>query len=77
MVRDNGMSVALVGAAGRVTMKPVTVVRDLGTSVEVAAGLTPADRVIDNPPDSLRPGDQVRTAAPTAPATGGGAHANG
>ncbi|HEV7383958.1 MAG TPA: efflux RND transporter periplasmic adaptor subunit, partial [Phenylobacterium sp.] len=75
MFRDSGMSVALVGAAGRVTMKPVTVVRDLGTTVEVAAGLTPADRVIDNPPDSLRPGDQVRIAAPAARATGGGARA--
>jgi RND family efflux transporter MFP subunit len=77
MFRDNGMSVALVGAAGRVTMKPVTLVPDLATAVEVAAGLTAADRVIDSPPDSLRPGDQVRIAAPAAPATGGGARANG
>jgi RND family efflux transporter MFP subunit len=77
MFRDNGMSVALVGAGGRVTMKPVTVVRDLGTTVEVAAGLTPADRVIDNPPDSLRPGDPVRIAVPTTRASGGGAHAKG
>jgi multidrug efflux system membrane fusion protein len=77
MFRDNGMSVALVGAGGRVTMKPVTVVRDLGTTVEVAAGLTPADRVIDNPPDSLRPGDQVHIAVPTTRASGGGANAKG
>jgi RND family efflux transporter MFP subunit len=77
MFRDNGMSVALVGAGSRVTMKPVTVVRDLGTTVEVAAGLTPADRVIDNPPDSLRPGDPVRIAVPTTRASGGGAHAKG
>ena len=58
-------------------MRPVTVVRDLGTTVEVAAGLTPADRVIDNPPDSLRPGDQVRIAVPAARTTAGGAHAKG
>ncbi len=77
MFRDTGMSVALVGAGGHVTMKPVSVVRDLGTTVEVAAGLTPADRVIDNPPDSLRPGDQVRIAVPAARTTGGGAHAKG
>nr|MEA2797236.1 rane fusion protein multidrug efflux system [Phenylobacterium sp.] len=77
MFRDNGMSVALIGANGRVAMKPVTIVRDLGTTVEVAAGLTPADRVIDNPPDSLRPGDQVRIAVPTARKTAGGAHAKG
>ena len=78
MFRDSGMSVALVGAGNRVTMKPVTIVRDLGTTVEVAAGLTPTDRVIDNPPDSLRPGDQVRIAVPAArTAAGGGTHAKG
>ena len=77
MFRDSGMSVALVGAGNRVTMKPVTVVQDLGTTVEVAAGLTPADRVIDNPPDSLRPGDPVRIAVPTTRASGGAAHAKG
>jgi RND family efflux transporter MFP subunit len=77
MFRDNGMSVALVGAGGRVTMKPVTVVQDLGTTVEVAGALTSADRVIDSPPDSLRPGDQVRIAVPAARTTAGGAHAKG
>jgi RND family efflux transporter MFP subunit len=75
MFRNDGMSVALVGPANRVTMRKLTIVRDLGTSVVVAAGLTPADKVIDNPPDSLRPGDQVRIAAATAPATGAAAHA--
>ncbi|MDB5494942.1 MAG: efflux transporter, family, subunit [Phenylobacterium sp.] len=77
MFRDTGASVALVGAGGRVAMKPVTIVRDLGTTVEVASGLTPADRVIDNPPDSLRVGDQVRIAAPAVRAAGAGAHVTG
>ena len=77
MFRDNGMSVAVVGAGGRVAMKPVTIVRDLGTTVEVAAGLTQADRVIDTPPDSLRAGDQVQIAAPSARTTGEGANAKG
>jgi RND family efflux transporter MFP subunit len=75
MFRNTGMSVALVGPGDRVTMKKLTIVRDLGTTVVVAGGIPPADRVIDNPPDSLRPGDQVRIAAATAPATGAGAHA--
>ncbi len=77
MFRDSGMSVATVGAGNRVVMKPVAVVRDLGTTVEVAAGLTPADRVIDSPPDSLRAGDQVRIAATSAASAGGSAHAAG
>ena len=60
---DTGMSLALVGADGRVAIRPVRISRDLGSSVEIASGLTPADRVIDNPPDSLRQGDLVRVAA--------------
>jgi RND family efflux transporter MFP subunit len=57
---DDGTAVATVGAGGRVTIKPVTIVRDLGTAVEIASGLTKRDRVIDSPSDSLRQGDQVR-----------------
>ncbi len=60
---DNGTQVALIGAANRVVIKPVTILRDYGTSVEIAAGLTRRDRVIDNPPDSLRAGDGVRVSA--------------
>jgi RND family efflux transporter MFP subunit len=57
---DNGTEVALVGGGNHVVVKPVTILRDDGTTVEIASGLTRHDRVIDNPPDSLRAGDQVR-----------------
>jgi RND family efflux transporter MFP subunit len=57
---ENGTSVATVGPNNRVVVKPITITRDMGTSVEIAAGLTHHDKVIDNPPDSLRPGDEVR-----------------
>jgi RND family efflux transporter MFP subunit len=57
---DNGTAVALVGKDNRVAVKPVSILRDYGTSVEVASSLSRNDRVIDNPPDSLRAGDQVR-----------------
>jgi len=60
---DNGTAVALVGRNGRVTIKPVTILRDYGTSVEIAGGVSHKDRVIDNPPDSIRPGDKVRVAS--------------
>jgi RND family efflux transporter MFP subunit len=66
MFRDSGMSVAVAGPDNRVVIKPVTISRDLGASVIIGSGLTAADRVIDNPPDSLRPGDQVKIAAPSA-----------
>lgn len=62
MFRRQGMAVATVGPADRVVMKPVTIARDLGTTVEIASGLDPRDQVIDNPPDSLAPGDHVRIA---------------
>jgi len=74
MFRDSGMSVAVVEPGGRVAIKTVTIGRDMGSIVDIAAGLTPTDRVIDNPPDSLRPGDQVRVAS--AGPSGGGAGAN-
>jgi len=73
MFRDAGMSVAVIGPNGRAAIRPVTIGRDLGSTVEIASGLAAADRVIDNPPDSLQPGDQVRVAA--ANPTPGGGHA--
>jgi RND family efflux transporter MFP subunit len=60
LFRDAGMEVATLGQGNRVVLKPVTIGRDLGTVVEIADGLTHADRIIDNPPDSLDQGDQVR-----------------
>ena len=60
---DSGTAVAIVGRGDRVVIKPVTIVRDYGTSVEIAGGVTRHDRVIDNPPDLIRPGDKVRVAS--------------
>jgi len=63
MFRDSGMAVAVVGPGQRAVIKPVTLGRDFGGTVEIATGLGPGDRVIDNPPDSLRNGDEIRLAA--------------
>lgn len=57
-----GLRVATVGAGDKVVMKPVTVARDLGTSIELASGLEPGDRVIESPPDGVENGDTVRVA---------------
>ena len=48
-------------------MKSVTIGTDLGTTVIVASGLSPGDRVVNNPPDSLSQGDKVRVAAHAKP----------
>jgi RND family efflux transporter MFP subunit len=66
MFRDQGMMVSMIGKDGKVTMKPVHISTDFGTAVEVDTGLRSGDQVIDNPPDSLRPGDRVRVGAPAA-----------
>jgi RND family efflux transporter MFP subunit len=58
---EHGVHVATVGPDGKVVMRPVTVARDLGQSIEVSAGIVPGDRVIDSPPDDLSAGDLVRT----------------
>jgi multidrug efflux pump subunit AcrA (membrane-fusion protein) len=58
--RQNGLQVAVLGKGNRAELKPVSIATDLGTHVEIASGLNATDRVIDNPPDSLASGDEVR-----------------
>jgi len=77
MFRDAGMAVAAIGPDGRVAMKPISIGRDMGSIVEIASGLMPDDRVIDNPPDSLRAGDAVRIAAASPGGRGAIGHAAG
>jgi len=62
ILADKGAQVALLGADDKVTLKTVTLGRDFGDSVEVAAGVAPTDRVIDSPPETLTDGTQVRLA---------------
>ncbi len=57
-----GLSIATVNADDRVLLKPVALQRDLGAVVELASGLAPDDQVIQNPPDGIGNGDQVRIA---------------
>ena len=44
------------GADNRVTLKPVTIARDLGKLIEIGSGLAPSDRVIESPPDGVANG---------------------
>jgi RND family efflux transporter MFP subunit len=61
-----GLSIATVDAENRVLLKPVSIERDLGAVVELASGLLPGDRVIQNPPDGIGNGAQVRLAGGAA-----------
>lgn len=71
MFRDAGPTVGVVGPDNRLSLRKVTIARDLGTTIEIGAGLSQSDRVVDNPIDTLTEGQQVRIAAP---ASAGAAH---
>jgi hypothetical protein len=60
--RQNGLEVAVVGEDDRIVVKKISIGRNLGTRVEVLSGVTPSDRVVVSPPDSLAAGDLVRIA---------------
>jgi RND family efflux transporter MFP subunit len=60
---NNGAQVAVLGDGNKVALKPVQLGRDFGDSVEVTAGLSTGDRVIDSPPETLQSGDTVQLAA--------------
>jgi RND family efflux transporter MFP subunit len=59
-----GTQVALVGSDNKVQLRDIKVGRDFGSTIEVLDGLKPDDRVINNPPDSLADGQEVRIAQP-------------
>jgi len=64
---NQGTQVATLDSNNKVVLKKVQLGRDLGDSVEVIAGLSPSDRIINNPPETLAAGDIVRVAAATTP----------
>ncbi len=64
----SGLRIATVNSANRVVLKPVTIARDLGRTIEIGSGLTAEDRIIESPPDGIASGDLVRVAGtPGAP----------
>ncbi len=57
--RSEGPQIATIDAHNRVALKPVTLGKDFGTVVEILTGISPQERVIPNPPDSLTNGVPV------------------
>jgi len=64
LFRAEGLRVGVV-RNGRVQLVPVTIGQDFGSTVEITSGLTSADEVILDPPDSLASGMQVHPEAAT------------
>jgi len=68
--RTAGMQVALIREGNKAELVPITLGRDFGTTIEVVAGLTGSDLVIDSPPDSIVNGEIVKPLAPENSAAG-------
>jgi RND family efflux transporter MFP subunit len=66
---DHGVQIAVLGSGNKTVLRTVQLGRDFGDSVEVTAGLSPTDRVIDSPPETLQSGDTVRVATTATPGT--------
>jgi RND family efflux transporter MFP subunit len=63
---SSGLRVAALDADDHVVFKTVTIARDLGSEIEIGAGLQADDRVIAAPSDGLAAGDSVRIVEPHA-----------
>jgi RND family efflux transporter MFP subunit len=61
-----GLRVAPVGTDNRVVMKTVTLARDSGNTIQLGSGVAASDRVIQNPPDGIADGVEVRVAGNAA-----------
>ena len=64
--QENGAEVAIVGKDDKVHFKPIKIVRILDGVMELDAGVTREDRIVNNPSAALLEGDKVRvvTSAP-------------
>ncbi len=64
LFRPEGAFVGVVGADSKVELRRVKLGREFATSVEIVDGVTSADRIVLNPPDSLISGTQVQVVTP-------------
>ena len=62
LFRAEGPQVGIVQPAGKVDLRTVKLGRDFGQTIEILAGVSPGDRVIVNPSDSLATGTAVSVA---------------
>ncbi len=66
LFRAQGLQVGVVKPDNSVELHDIKVGRDFGTTIEIVRGVTPSDKVIVNPSDSLITGTMVRVAAAPA-----------
>jgi len=71
LFRSEGLQVAVV-KDGKVALIHVTPGHDFGDQIEILSGLNDDESVIQNPSDSILPGQQVQIAKPAPPSGAGG-----
>jgi RND family efflux transporter MFP subunit len=64
LFRGDGLEIATVGPGGHARLSRIVPGRDFGNEIEVLGGLPPDRQLVNNPPDSLVEGQEVRIAAP-------------
>jgi RND family efflux transporter MFP subunit len=69
LFRSEGTRLAVVGPDNKVQLRPISIGKDYGTTLEVLAGVSIQDQIVINPPDSLEDGQQVNL-APASPGQG-------
>jgi membrane fusion protein, multidrug efflux system len=65
LFRQEGPRVAVVGSDNKVHLRPITIGRDYGATLEIVGGVSVEDEVVVNPADSLEEGQQVNIAPPS------------
>jgi len=65
LFREEGPRVAVVDQNGIVHLRPITIGRDFGSTLEIVGGIDANEQVIINPSDSIEDGQKVRVAPPT------------
>jgi RND family efflux transporter MFP subunit len=66
LFRAEGAQVAVVDKDGKVHLRPISIGRDFGATLEILGGLDVSDQIIINPSDSLEEGQKVHVAKPSA-----------
>jgi len=64
LFRAEGPRVAVVGSNGKVQLRPISIGRDYGTTLEILGGVSLTEQIVVNPSDSLEDGQQVTVAQP-------------
>jgi RND family efflux transporter MFP subunit len=59
LLRGHGLQVAVVRSDNTVELRSVQIGRNFGETIEILGGVTPSDRVVPNPNDSLTNGVKV------------------